>query len=243
MKIETKTKVISDMVGLMSSIVTDCRLKVTTECIEMRAIDAAGVAMISVVAKPELFTIYDVKEEEVGLDIQKLNIVLSILDDASMVTISTDDTKKKLVIETKNKKFGVRYANISAVRPWREFPNIKFDASTSVGGSEIVAAVRAAQKFEGESIRFNISEGVFFASYEDDSTDMKLDLVRTKLDDFAGGSASSIYNTQYLSSILKFLEKSIVKIETGTNVPLKLYFTIDKSCSVVYFLAPRIEPE
>ena len=241
MRIETKTKVIADMVGILETIVTDSRIQATKDKFVMRSGDAANCAVITVTASSDLFVKYEPSDEEIAVDIRKLNVVLSLIDNSTVSSFYDVSDKKKFVVENTTMKAGVKLIDTRTIKPWAMIPELKYTAISTISGEDFVKGVRAVEKLGGEWVRFTISSGLLSMSYEDESVDIKREQPKTTLSNFVEGEAISLYSVMYLTPLLKYLEKSLVKVETGINYPMRLTFVIDKSCCFEMVLAPRIE--
>ena len=98
-------KILSDIVSIISELVTEVRLKVTKEGLSLTAIDPANIAMVHFKVPAELFSQFDLeKEETLGINLDNFKSVLRRSGLGSSLTMQKEDNHLKLSIQDKIKR-------------------------------------------------------------------------------------------------------------------------------------------
>src|SRR3989338_3885630 len=98
-------KLFSDVVSIISELVTDVRLKVTKDGLSVTAIDPANVAMVYFRIPADLFSQFEVEKDEVlGVNLENLRAVLRRCSMGSSLTIQREDNLLKIGIQDKIKR-------------------------------------------------------------------------------------------------------------------------------------------
>ena len=98
-------KLFSDLISIISELVTEVRLKVTKEGLKLTAIDPANVAMVYFKMPADLFIQFDLtKDETLGLNLENLKAVLRRCKPGSSLILEKEDNVLKLGIHDKIKR-------------------------------------------------------------------------------------------------------------------------------------------
>src|SRR3989344_6851819 len=98
-------KILSDIVSIISELVTEVRLKISKEGLSLTAIDPANIAMVYFKVPAELFSQFELEKEEIlGINLESLKSVLRRSGLGSSLTIQKDDNLLKLSIQDKIKR-------------------------------------------------------------------------------------------------------------------------------------------
>src|SRR3990172_2081402 len=93
-------KILADIVAIISELVTEVKLKITKEGLSVTAIDPANVAMIYFKIPSELFSQFELQNDEIlGINLESLKAVLRRCQLGSTLTLSKQDNKLKLGIQ------------------------------------------------------------------------------------------------------------------------------------------------
>src|SRR3989344_7855879 len=98
-------KIFSDIISIISELVTEVRLKINSEGMSLNAIDPANVAMAYFKIPRDLFSEFQVeKEERLGVNLDSLKAVLRRCKPGSSLTLERADNLLKLVIQDRIKR-------------------------------------------------------------------------------------------------------------------------------------------
>src|SRR3989344_2469780 len=95
-------KLFSDLISIISELVTEVRLKITKEGMNLTAIDPANVAMVYFKIPSDLFAQFELEKEEIiGINLENLKAVLRRCKPGSALTLAREDNMLKLGIQDK----------------------------------------------------------------------------------------------------------------------------------------------
>ena len=95
----------SNLINIISELVTEVRLKITKEGMSLVALDPANVAMVHFSMPAELFSKFEVEKDEVlGVNLDNLNAVLRRCGMGSSLTLAREENTLKLSIHDKIKR-------------------------------------------------------------------------------------------------------------------------------------------
>src|SRR3989344_8077472 len=95
-------RILAHLIGIISELVTEVRLKITKEGMSLTAIDPANIAMVHFKVPTELFSQFEVDKDEIlGINLDNLKSVLRRSGMGSSLTIQKEDNLLKLIIQDK----------------------------------------------------------------------------------------------------------------------------------------------
>src|SRR3989344_6033461 len=98
-------KLFSDVVSIISELVTEVKIKVTKEGLSLTAVDPANVAMVHFKMPSDLFSEYSLDKPEVlGVNLDNLKAVLRRCKPGSSLTLQKQDNMLKLSIHDRVKR-------------------------------------------------------------------------------------------------------------------------------------------
>lgn len=232
-------KLLSDIVSIISELVTEVRLKVTKEGLSLTAIDPANVAMVYFKMPADLFSQFELeKEETLGLNLENLKAVLRRCQLGSSLTLSKLDNTLKLGIQDKIKReFTLSLLDIEGEEkemPIWEFKSvIKMDSEAFVEAIEDCSVVSDACTFNAEPTKFTIeSHGPINSA--------KIEFSSDEVEIHSDNSIAR-FSLEYLSKFVKGTKvSSKVGINFSDNHPMRINFATG-NVMLSFVLAPRIE--
>src|SRR3990167_3216283 len=98
-------KILSDIVTIISELVTEVRIKINKDGINLTAIDPANVAMIYFKIPSSLFTEFELgKEEDLGVNLNSLKAVLRRCKPGSSLVLEKHENMLNLSIKDRIKR-------------------------------------------------------------------------------------------------------------------------------------------
>jgi len=234
-------KLFSEIVGIISELVLEVRLKVSKEGLSLIAIDPANVAMVSFKLPNTAFSEIDVDNKEVlGVSLESLKAVLRRIKAGSVLVITKEENELKLLIKDRvTKEFNLALIDVEGEE--KEIPNLEFTSKiemSSLDFSEAIedcAVVADSCSFITDSNKFLIQARGSLNSFKSEFSSDELNIVAE--------DAHSKYSLEYLQKMIKatkLTEK--LKINFSNDYPLKLEFTTP-FIELFFILAPRVESE
>lgn len=231
-------KILSDVVSVISELVTEVKLKINKEGLSIIAIDPANVALVAFKLPASAFSAFEAKDELLGVSLDNLKSILRRSNSGSIV-LQTEDNLLKIEIHDKIKRvFNLALIDIEAEEksvPTLEFNNkiemSSFDFSDAIEDCVIVAD---SCSFIVKGGKFIIEgKGLNSARNEFSSDEIKIE----------GNDSKSKYSLEYLQKFCKASKLSDkVKINFSDDYPLKLEFRTGE-VELAFILAPRVETE
>lgn len=232
-------KIFSEVIGIISELVLEVRMKVSKEGMSIVAIDPANVAMVSFKLPASAFSELEVEKEEVlGVSLENLKAVLRRIKVGSVLVITKQENELKLVINDKIKReFNLALIEIESEE--KEIPNLNFTSRiemSSIDFSEAIedcVVVADSCSFISEVNRFVISARGSLNSFKSEFSSDEVNIQAQK--------ANSKYSLEYLQKMIKatkFNEKAVINF--ATDYPLKLEFNTP-FIELGFILAPRVE--
>lgn len=231
-------KIFADVVSIISELVTEVRLKINAEGMNITAIDPANVAMVYFRLPNTLFSQYDLPKEEIlGVNLENLKAVLRRCKQGSALTISREDNLLKLGIHDKIKRdFTLALLDIEGedkTMPEWEFKSvIKMDADAFIEVIEDCSIVSDACTFIAQPDKFIVEAHGLNSARAEFSTDEV---------EIHSDNSTARFSLDYLNKFTKGGKiSSRVTINFSDNHPMRINFpTGDVMLS--FILAPRIE--
>jgi len=242
-------KLLSDIIGIISELVLEVKIKVNKSGLGIIAIDPANVALVSFKLPKEAFSQIEVEEEILGVSLDNLKAVLRRCSPGSSLVLQTEDNALKIQIHDKIKR-EFRLALIEIDAEEKTMPNLDFTSKIEMPSVDLVdsiedcAIVADACSFIAEQDKFTIeAKGSLNSAKSDFSSDeVKIEI---KPGEMAGKDKGirSRYSLEYLQKFVKaskITEKAIINF--STDYPLKLEFKTPRM-ELAFVLAPRVETE
>ena len=234
-------KIFSDIVTIISELVTEVRLKVNKEGLSLTAIDPANVAMIYFRIPSTLFSEFnlDKEEEELGVNLSNLKAVLRRCKPGASLIIERQENLLKIGLRDRIKRdFSLALIDIDVeekpLPEWEFNSVIHINSDAFVEVIEDCAVVSDACTFIAEPNKFVVeAHGLNSAKAEFSSDEAEIH----------SGNSTARFSLEYLSKFTKGAKVSNrATLSFSDNHPMRLDFhTGDVVLSFV--LAPRVEQE
>jgi len=233
-------KLFSDVIGIISELVLEVRLKVDKAGMSITAVDPANVAMISFKLPANAFSELEVENNEtLGVSLESLKAVLRRCSPGSVLIITKEENLLKLEIVDKIKReFNLALIDVEGEE--KEIPSLDFASKIEMSAMDFSAAIEDCVvvadscTFISESDKFIIQAKGSLNSFKSEFTDEV---------DIQTQEASSKYSLEYLQKMMKatkITDKIIVNF--SNDYPLRLDFNTP-FIELSFILAPRIESE
>lgn len=233
-------KIFSDIVSIISELVTEVRLRINSDGISLTAVDPANVAMVHFRIPKDLFSEFEIEKEEIlGINLDNLKSVLRRCKPGSSLILERESNTLKLgIVDRIKRDFGLALLDIDAdekpLPEWDFNSVIKINSDSLVEVIEDCAVVSDACTFIAEPDKFVVeAHGLNSAKAEFSSDEVEIH------------SANSMarFSLEYLSKFTKGAKISNkASLSFSTNHPMRIDFSTGQ-VMLSFVLAPRIEQE
>lgn len=233
-------RIFTNLIGVISELVTEVKIKVNKDGMCLTALDPANVAMCYFNLPADLFSKFEVNKEEVlGVNLDNLKAILRRTKMGSSLSMKRDDNLLKISINDKIKR-DFTLALIDVEGDDKEMPSwefksvIKMDAQAFVDAIEDCLVVGDACSFIADTNKFIIeSNNLHSARTEFSGDDIQI----------FSDSNSARFSLEYLNKFIKGAKiADKVEINFSDNHPMRLNFPSGK-IMLSFVLAPRVEQE
>lgn len=233
-------RLFSDIISIISELVTEVKIKVTKEGLSLTAVDPANVAMVHFRMPSDLFSEYLLEKDEVlGLNLDNLKAVLRRCKPGSSLILEKGDNTLKFSIHDKIKRdFSLALLDIDVEE--KEMPKWEFNSVIKLNSDSLVevledcSVVSDACTFVAEPNKFVVEAfGLHSARAEFSSDEAEIH------------SANSMarFSLEYMNKFAKGAKISNrAHLSFSDNHPLRLDFPTG-NVMLSFVLAPRIEQE
>lgn len=234
-------KIFSDIVTIISELVTEVRLKVNKDGLSLTAIDPANVAMVYFKIPTTLFTEYELtkEEHELGINLNNLKAVLRRCKPGASMTLEKQDNILKLGLQDRIKR-DFSLALIDTDVEEKPLPEWEFNSVIHINSDALVeviedcAVVSDACTFIAEPDKFIVeAHGLNSARAEFSSDEAQIH----------SGNSSARFSLEYLNKFIKGAKISNRStLSFSDNHPMRLDFHTGEVV-LSFVLAPRVEQE
>ncbi len=243
-KARLKMEVLRELVEVISTLVTEVKITVSKDGIDVKAVDPSHVAMLVLKLNQGAFDEFSGEPTELGLDVEKLKEVLRLAKPGEVLELQYDGGKNKLVV-----KAGKVTRHMSIVDPAGitdpKVPNVTPPGVAVVRMEELRQGIRGSESISDHVTLTLDPEGFTMHSEgETDRVDMRLPKDGlTRLD--VKEPVKSMYPLDFFSSMVKSITTSDdVTLHVGNEYPLKIDFAMAGGKGEGRFLlAPRVEED
>lgn len=234
-------KMFSEIVGIISELVIEVRIKVNKEGMSIIAIDPANVAMVAFRLPAASFSEFEVQGEEVlGVSLEDLKAVLRRIKIGTVLILTKEENELKILLKDKvTREFNLALIEIEGEE--KKLPILEFVSKiemSSVDFSEVIedcSVVADSCSFVTEANRFQIKAKGSLNSFKSEFSSDELNIIAE--------NAQSKYSLEYLQKMVRATKlNDKVKINFSTDYPLKLDF-VTPTLELSFILAPRVESE
>lgn len=236
-------KYLKDSISIISELVNEARMKVTSDCIEIIAMDPANVAMVAFKLLSSAFVEYDIpKPIELGINLSNLKQILRRAGSNETMTLETVENRLKLTFEGNTKRtFSIPLIDLGEKD--QKVPELKFAAKIKTNASTLGSAIEDAD-IVAESVTFMIEPQKFIVSAEGDLSKAQVEIKASDstVIDLKGESVKARYSIEYLKKMMtasKLCEN--VSLSMSNDYPLRLEYAETDKLMIAFILAPRIE--
>ena len=231
-----------DVIEAARAIVNEARISLQERGLELKAINSASVAMVSLRIDASAFELYQVTPGEIGIDLVRLEDALSSAGKSELVKMELLEDERKLKIRIGSLSYTLGLIDPGTLQREPKIPELDLPASVTIPGAELRRAIKASE-LVSDHVVLGVRDDVFYMDARGDVDTLSFTMPSSELLDMKPGEARSMFSLEYLSAMSRVFGRApAVKLEIGIDYPLQISFWLNEA-HVSYLLAPRIEEE
>jgi len=243
-KARIRMEVLREMVEVISTLVSEVKLGISKDGVEIKAVDPSHVAMLVLKLNKNVFEEFTGEPTEIGLDVEKVKEVLRLCKPGDVLDLQYDGGKNRLVLHV-----GKVTRHMSVVDPAGitdpKVPNVSPPGVAVVKMEELRQGIRGSESISDHvTITLDAEGFTMHSEGETDRVDLKLPKEALKRLE-AKETVKSMYPLDFFSNMVKSITSSDeVTLFVGNEYPLKIEFKVagDKG-EGRFLLAPRVEED
>lgn len=245
-KARIKMEVLRELVEVISTLVSEVKLTISKDGVEVKAVDPSHVAMLVLKLNKSAFEEFTGEPTEIGVDVEKFKEVLRLSKPGDILDLQYDGGKNRLVIHVGNVTRHMAVVDPAGITD-PKVPNVSPPALAVVRMDELRQGIRGSESIS-DHVTLTLQPDGFtmFSEGETDRVDLKLanekdGLKRLEVKE----TVKSMYPLDFFSSMVKSITGSEeVTLHVGNEYPLKIEFSVAGGKGEGRFLlAPRVEED
>jgi proliferating cell nuclear antigen len=233
-------KLFSDIISIISELVTEVKLRINSEGISVSAVDPANVAMVYFKLPSDLFSEFVVEKEEIlGVNLDNLKSILRRCKPGTSLILERTENMLKIGLHDRIKRdFSLALIEIDAeekqMPAWEFNSVVKINSESFIEVIEDCAVVSDACTFSAEPTKFVVEAfGLNSARAEFSADEVEIH----------SANSMSRYSLEYLNKFAKGAKiSSRATLSFSDKHPMRLDFTTG-NVILSFVLAPRVEQE
>ncbi len=238
-------KYFKDSISIISELVTEAKFKVSSDGLELVAMDPANVAMVIFKLLSSSFTEYDAEGvEEISINLNSLKQILRRAKGNDTLTLeTTDDNKLKIQLNSDTtRSFSIPTLEMEDKE--QKVPELSFPLIIETS-SEILSEAIEDVSVVAESVTFLGEKHQLFVKAEGDLSKAFVEIKpneKTKIKTASEDKFKAKYSLEYLRKMIaggKLAENA--SLQFNTDYPLKLEYKVKDKLLLSFILAPRVD--
>ena len=237
------TKVLKSIVDSISNLIDEAKLVVSSDGINMRAMDPAHVALVDLSMSRAAFEEYHVESAlELGIDFDRLNTILKRAGSGDRIELSSSEDASALIITIRNsamRRFDLPLTDVSEEE--LRIPQLDFLAEVEIDPKILGEGIKDAE-IVSDHVTLRCDSENLYISASGDLGNVEVRVAKEQAISFdVAEPCGSMFSIEYLKDMLKAGDMAeTVRINLGRDIPLKLEF-LAEGVTLSFLLAPRVE--
>lgn len=238
----SEPKFLKDSISIISDLVTEASFKITSDAMELIAMDPANVAMVIFKLLSSSFVEYDVKENTLlSINMNDFKQVLRRAKTNDTVTLEIEENKFKITFKS-NATRTFYLPIIEVEEKEQKVPDLKFKATITTNSSVINEAIEDADIIS-ESVTFMVQSNELVVSASGDLSKANINIQSdndTKI--VSDEKVKSKFSIEYLKKMIQGSKLSDkVTLQLSEDYPMKLEYKVLNKVQLAFILAPRVD--
>jgi len=243
-KAKVKMEVLREVVEVISTLVSEVKLSVSKDGVDVKAVDPSHVAMLVLKLNRSAFEEFTGEATDIGLDIEKIKEVLRLSKPGDVLDLQYDGGKSKLVVSV-----GKLTRHMGVVDPAGitdpKVPNVNPPGTVKVKTEELRQGIRGSESVS-DHVTLELTPDHFTMHSEGETDRVDLKIPKDALPELSVKEpVKSMYPLDFFSNMVKSISTDeVVTLHVGNEYPLKIEFKIAGGKGEGSFLlAPRVEED
>lgn len=238
-------KYLKDSISIISELVTEAKLEIKKDRLELIAMDPANVAMVIFKLLSSAFVEYNIdKETEIAINLENFKKILRRSKPSDTLTLELDEKANRLKIQLKGEsRRTFSLALIDYERSGQKIPELEFKAKIKLPTTVFDEAIEDMDVI-AESVAFVANPEMFLIKSESKTNEALTEITKddeTKIDLTEDKEREAKYSLEYLKKIAKACKiADYVEINFDDEYPLKADYKILDKLELGFILAPRV---
>ncbi len=242
LEISVKQETLREVVELLSSVVSEAKITITSDGIKAKVVDPSHVMMLTLDLNKAALEAFQapIGEENIGLDVEKLKAVLRLSKPGSILRLS--EQKSRIAITFGN--FNRQMAVIDPTGlPDTKVPSVTPPTTIAVKVEDLLQAIRGSEAITDHAELSVDPEKGFTVKAKGENDIVELTIPKVGLSMFdAKEAVSSLFPLDMFASMVKAIPSTEIRLGLGNAYPLRVEFDFaEGNGKGVFLLAPRVE--
>lgn len=244
-------KLMGNIINIISSIVSECTVKVSDQGISIKAFDINKASMIDFFMKSDAFEKYAVdKPVEIGINLEKLNTILKTAASSEKLKISLDEEENRFIVEftttKKHRRFALGLIDVTEEEEVPDAVSMAFDVSFMAKASFIQQVIKDAELVSDYLTISASKNGISFSTVGETNemnTFIHPESEEIDTESFSIKEDTSVdYALELLNNFLRGIRSSeYIQLSFSNERPIQIAYFLDEKGHLIYYVAPRIE--
>lgn len=240
----SEPKYLKESIAIVSELVNEARFKITSQAIELVAMDPANVAMVIFKLLSSSFVEYNIEQDtEFAINLSNFKQILRRTGANDTVTLELDGNKLKTTLKSRSvRTFSLPIIELDEKE--QKIPDLSFPVEIKTQSNILTDAIEDVDII-ADSVSLITEGDVFKISAEGDLSEASIEINSnddTTIKTDMNAKIKAKYSIDYLKKMIagsKIADE--VSIKFNKDYPLRIdYATIDK-VMLSFILAPRVE--
>ncbi len=239
-----KGETFKSLVYIVSTIVDEAKITVSPEGLSIKAIDAGRIALLDIKVTPDAFLSFEADMDEIGLDLEKVKVLLKLADASDDIYMEHDADQGRLVFRIGNIVRRMSLVDTASMGD-PKVPALEIPDHVVLTADVLKKGIKASESI-ADHISLKADPDGFEVSCQGDTDYVSLRVPASDLVTFeVSKEIKSMYNLDFFSNIVKVIpDKTEVDVHLESDFPVQLLFGLaEGAIAVTYLLAPRVESE
>lgn len=232
------------LIESLRALVDEARVHISETGIQVRAIDAANVAMDDFELTSAAFESFEATPGVLGLNLERLASIVKMAKKGDLIQISFDIETRKLLVVIDGVEFTIACLDPDTIRQEPELPELELNAQATIPQATLSRGVKAADMVSDHiAFEMNETDRWFALTADGDTDDIRLTIDEDELTAPTFTDAETLFSLDYITSITKTIPSGReVTLRFGTEFPLLIEYDLaDGNGHAVRMVAPRVQ--
>jgi len=234
-------KLFSDIISIISELVIEVKIRVNKEGMKIIAVDPANVAMVVFNLPTSAFSLLEVEEETVGVNLESLKAVLRRCSAGSSLIMKTDENLLRIeIIDKIKREFALTMIDLESKD--KPIPSLEFATRVEMRSIDLLEAIEDCA-IVADSCGLETAQDRFSISAKGSLNSANLSYSSDEVRIESPNPSKGRYSLDYLQKIVKATKicENVV-LSFGNDYPLRAEFNTPM-VALAFILAPRVETE